>query len=68
VSAGCRKFDTSVCFSQWRTEAALGEVAERHTKLIVKISWKESLNVERVARLFYRLLFNTMETVSTKEI
>ena len=27
---------TLLWFSQWRTEAALGEVAERHTKLIVK--------------------------------
>jgi hypothetical protein len=56
VSAGCRKLDTPVCFSQWRTEAALGEVAERHTTLNMNVSWKGSLNVEGLARLFYRLL------------
>jgi hypothetical protein len=33
VSAGCRKLDTPVCFSQWRAEAAPEEVAERHTKI-----------------------------------
>jgi hypothetical protein len=26
----------TLCFSQWRTEAALGEVAERHIRLTVK--------------------------------
>jgi hypothetical protein len=41
VSEGCRNFD--LWFSQWRTEAALREVAERHIRLTVKVLCTDTL-------------------------